>query len=178
MNTINNRVWDEMYNVYGYILQIEFYTDKKRKCNRNVSYTTVICAVISAITAFFPDCKWGTMAASIIVAVLTIIKEWVPNILQPESELKELDEIHVFYKDYFQKLEKLFMDRQEPIINDAEMTSQFDKIKKTEKDKETRLNNLIWKISDKDLEKLNKQTQEYFDRTYHGKYKDTNNEEE
>lgn len=173
---ITNRVWEEMYKVKGYILQIEDYTDNKRKLNRNVSYITIICAVVSAITAFFPDCKWGTIAASVIVAICTIIKEWVPNILQPEEELKELDEIHNFYKDYFQKLEKLFIERQDPDsqVNDSIMTERFDQIKNTEKDYETRLNRLLRTLCKKKINIIKKQVDDYFDRTYQDKY----NEEE
>lgn len=169
---IIERVWEELHNVKGYILQIEEYTDNRRKLNRGVAYLTICCALVSAITAFFPDCKWGTFAASVIVFVCTLLKEWAPNIFQPEEELKELDEIHDFYTKYFQALEKLFMERYDSNskVDDTTMTSRFDKIKKTEKDNATRLNRLCRNLSKKEAKKIEKRVVEYFDRTYKGKY--------
>lgn len=169
---ITKRVWEELYKVKGYILQIELYTDNRRKRNRYGTYITIVCAIASAITAFFPDCKWGTIAASIIVAACTILKEWVPNIFQPEDELKELDRIHDFYKDYFQKLENLFMERHDSnsIVNDSVMRQQFNEIKNTEKDNETELNRLCRSLTKKEINTIKEQVNGYFNRTYQGIY--------
>lgn len=169
---ITDRVWGEMYHVKGYILQIELYTDNRRKRNRYGTYITIFCAIASAITSFFPDCKWGTIAASIIVAACTILKEWVPNIFQPEDELKELDRIHDFYKDYFQKLENLFMERHDSnsIVNDSVMRQQFNEIKNTEKDNETELNRLCRSLTKKEINTIKEQVNGYFNRTYQGIY--------
>ena len=170
---ITRRVWEEMFKVKGYILQIEEYNDYRRKLNRGVSYITLFCALVSVITAFIPECKWGTIMASVIVFICTLLKEWAPNIIQPEEELKELDGIHDFYKKYLQALEKLFMERYDSnsIVDDTVMASQFDRIKKSEKDNETRLNRLCRGLSKKEIEKNKKKVDDYFARTYQGIYK-------
>lgn len=43
---ITNRVWEEMYNVKGYILQIEDYTDNKRKLKDDEGLVPVICKAL------------------------------------------------------------------------------------------------------------------------------------
>ena len=134
--------------------------------------TIVVISSLCAISAFFPDFKWCTIASSVIVALFTIAKECLPALVQPESELREMEEIRLFYNDYLQKLEKLFTERydEKSDVDDGKMTERFNRIKKTEKDNESRLDVLSRKIYKKERQEIIEQSNAYFNRIYKGIY--------
>ena len=162
------RVWEEMHKAKAYLLQIELYTDRKRKHNRLISRLIVLASVVCASSAPFHVCKWITISASFLVAIATIVKECLPNIIQPESELMELDKIHDFYKDYLQKLESLFTKRYDlkSEVNDDKMLTQFEKILKTEGKNESELNRLCRGMTTREREKIIEQVSDYFQRNF------------
>lgn len=165
---ITERVWEEMHKAKGYLLMIELYTDRKRKDNRIISYIIILASIMCALSATFYLNRWITIIASIFVAISTVAKEFLPNIIQPESELAELDTIHVFYKEYLQKLENLFTKRydEETDVNDEKMRLQFEKIVKTEGRNESELNRLCRKMKKKEKKWIEEQVSDYFQRIY------------
>lgn len=91
-----------------------------------------------------------------------------PQILQPESELAELDKIHDFYKEYLQKLENIFVQRfdEKSKMDDEMLIARFNSIKKTEGCNESNLNRLCRGLKDKEKELIQKNTVEYFERNF------------
>lgn len=169
---ITKRVWDEMHKAKSYLLQIEIYGNRMRRLNRRVSIAIVVTSLGCAISAFFPDYNWCTVVTSVIVALSTIAKECLPTLVQPESELKELEEIRHFYKEYLQKLEKLFTERfdEKSDVDDGKMTDRFNRIIKTENDNESRLDIITRKLSQKERDIIREQSNAYFNRIYKGMY--------
>lgn len=165
---ITKRVWEEMHKAKGYQIQIELYTDRKRSVNRRASILIVVLSLISAITAVFPECKWATIVSSGLVAVLAVIKEYIPIIIQPESELRELDGIHYFYKEYLHQLEKLFMQRfdTKSDMDNEKMNELFYQIIKTEGKNEEELNSICRKMKKDERRLVIECTKDYFDRNF------------
>lgn len=165
---ITKRVWEEMHKAKTYQIQIELYTDRKRRVNRRGSVLIVLLSLISAITAVFPECKWATIVSSGLVAVLAVIKEYIPIIAQPETELRELDAIHYFYKEYLQQLEKLFNQRfdTKSDMDDEKMNELFYQIIKTEGKNEEVLNSLCRKMKKDERKQVLERTNNYFDRNF------------
>ena len=166
---ITDRVWTEMHKAKGYLLQIELYTDKKRRFNRNATVLIVIASVVCALTAPFPDCKWTTIVSAVIAAVSAIMKECLPHFMQSEEELKKMDKIHDFYKDYLRKLEILFIERfdSKTDVDDIVMITRFDEILKTEKKNESDLNRLCRVITKREEAKIQESTRKYLETNYH-----------
>ncbi len=165
---ITNRVWEEMNKAKSYQIQIELYTDRKRRVNRKASLLIVVMSLISAVTAFYPECKWATIISAGLVAIVSIIKEYIPIIVQPETELRELDNIHSFYKEYLRDLEKLFIQRFEPKsdVDDEKMNDVFCQITKMEGKNEEELNLLCRKMKKEERKEINERTKKYFDRNF------------
>ncbi len=165
---ITERVWEEMNKAKSYQIQIELYTDRKRRVNRRASLLVVILSLISAVTAFYPECKWATIISAGFVAIVSIIKEYIPIIVQPETELRELDNIHYFYKEYLHDLEKLFLQRFESKsdVNDEKMTEIFCQIIKKEGTNEEELNSLCRKMKYNERKQIDERTKNYFERNF------------
>ena len=168
---IVDRVWDEMHKVKGFLFQIDFYTNRKRRLNRRITYLTIISAFICAFLALFNNCelsKWIVFSLSLFVAITTTVKEFLPNFIQAEEELKEIDKIYDFYKEYLQKLEKLFRERYylNTDVDDIKMESRFNSIVKTDVDMESRLNRLCRDLTDDERINIRKKTIDYFNRNF------------
>ena len=102
------RVMEELLNTKSYILGIEQYTYKKRQYNRGSKWLILIASGTCAFTSFFPEWRWATAASSILVAIITIIKEFKPIFGQSEEELIELDQICNFFKGHLANVEKYY----------------------------------------------------------------------
>ena len=164
---ISNSYWLEMHKAYGIQKQIEIYTARKRNCNRVVSVVLLIAVVVCSIASFFSQYMWGhwlTVALAVIVAFATFIKEFIPQVSQPEGELCELDKIHEFYKDYLQKLEFHYIQRfdEKLKVDDNMMNKFFNEIKNTEGDRITTLNRLCRKMKDDEKKRIKEETEQYF----------------
>lgn len=166
-NLVVNNFWLEMHKAYGFLRQIEIYTDRKRRQNRAVNIVLLCSVVFCSIASLYSQYvlgHWITVFLSILVALGMFIKEFIPQISQPEGELYELDKIHDFYKDYLQNLEYYYVQRlnNNPQINDKKMNDVFNEIKKTEGDRITTLNRLCRDMSKKEIEDINSETRKHF----------------
>ena len=168
---ITDSVWVEMHRVKGYLRQIEIYTDKKRNCNRIMIIVIICSSIICAVAAFFheiPYVPWINILAALIVAVLTCIKELMPQFIQPERELCELDNIHSFYSLFLDELEHLYVERFDikSDVNDKIMNDRLFQLKKTEGDRVTRINILCRNFSEDEKNKIKEETESYFKAKY------------
>jgi hypothetical protein len=177
---IVNRVWTEMYRIKSWLIQIDIYTDRKRRNSKYVSIIIIgtallclICAIVQLILKIFfqdfaPLCNWIIGVSSIIAAIATTIKDFMPHVMQPERELCDLDRLHEFYSSYFQKLEKAFILRYDPNsdMNDTKLTQCFDRIVSTEGENQSKMKHLIHKLKNKEKRMIDKRTDDYFNVTY------------
>lgn len=165
---ITERVWEEMHKAKAHQIQIELYTDRKRRVNRRASALIVLLSLISAVTALFPECKWATIISSGFVVIVAVIKEYIPIVVQPETELRDLDSIHFFYKDYLHQLEKLYNKRFESKsdMDDEKMNDEFYRIINTEGKRDEELNSLCRKMTKNERKQVKERTVNYFDRNF------------
>lgn len=172
---ITDSVWVEMHKVKGYLRQIEIYTDRKRNRNRLMAIIIVCSAVLCAISAIFSQYPCGRLISiilALLVAVTTCVKELMPQWIQPERELCELDEIHRFYSGLLIELEHLYVQRfdMKSKINDSIMNERLYKLQKTEGDRMNRINDLCRSFTEEEKKRIAEETITYFRRKYNKNY--------
>ena len=166
-----NSVYNELYRVKALLTQIEIYTDRKRRWNRIGSIVIVICAPITALLAYFSEnsCyRWAAIISACIVALITIAKDYLKIIMQPESEIFELDDLHSFYNDYLIKLERLYELRflKESDINDLKMNDKFYELRLTEGNRMQRVNILCRRFSKEEKKRIEELTVNHYKTKY------------
>lgn len=171
---ITDSVWVEMHKVKGYLRQIELYTDRKRNRNRFLNIIIIISSIVCAVASFFhevPYIPWINILAALVVAVITCLKELIPQFIQPERELCELDTIHSFYSTFLDELEHLFVERFDikSHVNDNIMNDRLFQLKKKEGDRVTRINLLCRNFTEDEKNKIKEETESYFKAKYNNK---------
>ena len=168
---ITDSLWVEMHKVKGYLRQIEKYTDRKRHQNRMISIiivcSSVLCAVFS-IFSQYPCGRWIGFILALFVAITTCIKELIPQWVQPERELCELDEIHHFYSGMLIELEHLYVQRfdSKSKIDDSKLIERLYKLQKTEGDRVDRINELCRRFTEKERKQIVEETELYYRRKF------------
>ena len=106
------------------------------------------------------------LIAYIIIARISLIKLLQPHLIMNEKQLKNLDDIHRFYADYYNDIEKIWYDFESKRIDEEQATKIFFKLKKSE----TAINPLIAKaIRSKPkrlVKKCKKNSDEYFNQVF------------
>ena len=180
---IVNRVWIEMYRIKSWLIQIELYTHRKRQNTKIVTILIIVTSLLSFLCAIIQPfmhsnlqeytfiCNWVIGISSITAALSTVVRDFMPQITQPESEICELDKLHDFYTDYFHQLEIAFMQRysSDPDMNDKRLTQSFTKIAKTEGDNQSRMNRLIRGLTKSEKRITAERTANYFQVTYNNR---------
>lgn len=96
----------------------------------------------------------------------------MPNFLQSEPELSELDNLSNFYVRYMNSLEKIWYDFDHDFIGEKEAMEHFFALKENECDKESVLNKGVRHISKKFQMKIDVAAEEYINRVYFEKEKE------
>jgi ABC-type transporter MlaC component len=110
--------------------------------------------------------KWFAVGATSIIAVITIIKAALPNLIQTEEELSELDRLMDYYNQYLNKLENLWYNFYSDKINEQEMMKLLFSYKDEECNKSSVLNKGIRALSEVEQKKIDEQCREYINRVY------------
>lgn len=177
---IVNKVWSEMHRIKSWLIQIELYTDRQRHNTKVYSMVVIVSSMICLLCAIANPiiqnnlqqysyiCNWLIGLSSITATITSVIKDFMPQIKQPESELFELDKLHNFYTGFFQKLEVAFILRydEKSDMNDEKLINEYDNIAKTEGNRQSKMNNLIRGLSKKEKKIIDDQTEQYFQITY------------
>ncbi len=171
---ITDSVWVEMHRIKGYLRQIELYTDRKRNRNRVINIIIIISSIVCAVASFFhevPYIPWISILAALVVAIVTCLKELMPQFIQPERELCELDNIHSFYSTFLDELEHLYIERFDikSDVNDNIMNERLYQLQKTEGDRVTRINILCRNVTEEEKIKIKDETESYFKAKYNNK---------
>ena len=180
---IVNRVWIEMHRIKSWLIQIELYTHRKRHNAKVVTFLiiatsllSVLCAIIqpfihSNLQEYAFICNWIIGISSITAALSTVVRDFMPQVTQPESEICELDKLHDFYTDYLHQLEIVFMQRysSDPEMNDKKLTNCFTRIAKSEGDNQSRMNRLIRGLTNSEKKTIDERTVNYFQVTFNNR---------
>lgn len=172
---VRNKIWEELRQAKANIICIQRYTDRNRKWSRYFGALIIILASAGTIGGLFK--QWVAVAASALVAISTILKSLMPNFIQSEQELTELDRLMDYYSRYFIKVEKIWYELYESNITEKEAIDQMFEIKNDEADKLSTMNKLVRHLSKEEKDKINDEALDYVERVYFN-YNENNNENE
>lgn len=159
-----NRIWEELKQAKVNILCLQKYTDKRRAYNR---YYNAFIAIVSSFGALgFSIDESIPFYASLLVGFVSIIKSILPNFLQSETELSELDNLSDFYVQYMNSLERIWYNFDKNYMNEEDTMKSFFKLKETECSKQSKFNKGVRNIPDKLQKQLNEEATEYINRVY------------
>jgi len=168
---VRQRIWEELRFAKASIICLQRYTDKSRRKSRIFNSLVILFASTGAISGAFK--QWDvSIVASSLVALSTILKTLMPNFLNSEKELSDLDRLMDFYSVYFNDLEKVWYinenrnDDDSNCINESEIMERFFNLKNNESDKFSALNRGVRTISKKEMEAINQEAREYVNRVY------------
>lgn len=161
---VRNKIWEELRQAKANIICIQRYTDRNRKWSRYFNALIIISASAGTIGGIFK--QWVAVAASALVAASTILKSLMPNFIQSEQELTELDRLMDYYSRYLNKLERIWYNNYERIVSDNESIEQLFNIKDDEADKNSTMNKLVRHLSKKEQKIINGKAKEYVERVY------------
>ena len=146
------------------------YTDIRRAHNRYYNGFIALTASIGALG--FPINEYIPFIASLLIGFVSITKSIMPNFLQSEPELSELDNLSNFYVHYMNSLEKIWYDHEHEFTEEKETMELFFKLKDSECDKESIFNKGVRYISKGLQKKIDEQAEEYINRVYFEKEKE------
>lgn len=159
-----SRIWEELKQAKVNIICIQEYTDKKRRYNR---YFTAFVAISASMGVVInPLVDNFAFYTSIAIGLISIIKSIMPNFLQQEEELLELDGLHSFYSQYMNTLEKIWYEFDHQIRDERDTMEMFFKQKNTECDKGAILNKGIRNIPTRFQKRIDQKASEYINRVY------------
>lgn len=159
-----NRIWAELQQAKANIICLQKYTDRRRYYNR-LYYGTI--AVASSLGALV-NSLWSNAAfwATIFIAFISISKSIMPNIVQPEPELSELDKLSDFYSSYMNAIEKIWFDHDHDYVNEELTMKRFFELKDSECSKQSLLNKGVRGISKKMQKKIDQDAEAYINAVY------------
>ena len=159
-----NRIWEELKQAKANIICVQRYTDKRRAHNRWYNGFIAITASIGALG--FAINEYIPFITSLLVGIVSIIKSIMPNFLQTEPELSELDGLSDFYVRYMNSIEKIWYDFDHDFTCEKETMELFFKLKENECDKESILNKGVRNISKQFQKEIDDEAEEYINRVY------------
>lgn len=171
---IRERIWEELKMSKSNVECIHKYNDIHRRWNRWYDFAIAVCAAIGAFGYL-----WDAIVpfiSTLAIGISQLVKNLFPSVLQREEELSSLDTISDFYLTYMSRLEHLFYKLDYEIESEEVIANQFFALKETECEKQSKMNKLVRKISEKEHKRIDKETTDYVNRVYFNKYPNTENQ--
>lgn len=165
-----NRIWEELKQAKANILCLQKYTDKRRANNRYYNGFIAVTASIGALGSVVD--QRIAIYTSMAIGLVSIVKSVMPNFLQTEPELSELDNLSDFYVRYMNSIEKIWYDFDHNLLKEKEAMTLFFKLKEEECDKESILNKGVRNISKRMQKRISEESEEYINRVYFEKEKE------
>ncbi|WP_271407442.1 hypothetical protein [Tenacibaculum soleae] len=106
------------------------------------------------------------LIACFIIAGISLLRLLQPHLIMNEKQLKNLDDIHRFYADYYNRIEKLWYDLESNRITEEQATNAFFKLKKLETDINPIIAETIRSKPKGIVKKCKKNTDEYFKQVF------------
>lgn len=160
-----NRIWEEIKQAKTNIICLQRYTDRRRRILR---YYNIFIITVSAFGALsFKLNETIPVVTSILVALVSLVKSSMPNFIQSEQEISELDRLTDFYSKYLNTIENLWYKFYTESENEKDIMISFFEYKSNECDKYSLLNKGIRSISKKEQSFIDKELLEYINRIYY-----------
>lgn len=161
---MRNRIWTELTQSKHNIEFTSSYSDRQRFILR--IFNIGILAFSSAGIMGWKIWENLPLIACVVIAGISLLRLLQPHLIMNEKQLKNLDDIHRFYADYYNRIEKLWYDFESNRITEEKATKTFFKLKKLE----TNINPIIAEtIRSKPkgiVNKCKKNTDEYFKQVF------------
>lgn len=163
------RIWEELKQAKVNIICLQKYTDRKRSKNR--IYNAFVALTSSAGALGYVINEMIPVYTSIAVGFFSIVKSILPNFIQTEPELSELDNLSDFYVQYMNSLEKIWYNHEYKHIDEKATMDCFFELKETECNQQSKMNKGVRNISRKFQTEIDSEAEEYVNRVYFEKYK-------
>ncbi len=157
---MRNRIWAELTQSKHNIEFTSTYSDRQRFILR--IFNMGILAFSSAGIMGWKIWENLPLIACIVIAGISLLRLLQPHLIMNEKQLKNLDDIHRFYADYYNRIEKLWYDFDSDRITDEQATKAFFKLKKLETDINPIIAQTIRSKPKGIIKKCKKNTDEYF----------------
>src|SRR5690606_11719661 len=157
---MRNRIWAELTQSKHNIEFTSTYSDRQRFILR--IFNMGILAFSSAGIMGWKIWENLPLIACIVIAGISLLRLLQPHLIMNEKQLKNLDDIHRFYADYYNRIEKLWYDFDSDRITDEQATKAFYKLKKLETDINPIIAQTIRSKPKGIIKKCKKNTDEYF----------------
>lgn len=167
---VRNRIWEELKQSLVNMYCLERYIDRGRKRLRWFNTLIIILPTTGALGGGIFDNKWIAIISAIATALVAILKAVLPNLIQTEQELTELDRLLEFYARYKNQLERLWYETETEEKNEEDAIKQLFEIKDTESEKYSLLNKGIRSLSEREEGKIQAKCDTYLNRAYSNNY--------
>ena len=134
---MRNRIWTELTQAKHNIEFATLYSDQQRLVLRVFNMGVLVFS--SAGIMGWKVWEHLPVIACGIIATVSLIRLLQPHLIMNEKQLRNLDDIHRFYSDYYNDIEKLWFDFEAERITEEDTTNSFFSLKK----KETEINPII-----------------------------------
>lgn len=157
---MRNRIWAELTQSKHNIEFTSTYSDRQRLILR--IFNMGILAFSSAGIMGWKIWENLPLIACIVIAGISLLRLLQPHLIMNEKQLKNLDDIHRFYADYYNRIEKLWYDFDSDRITEEQATKAFFKLKKLETDINPIIAETIRSKPKGIVKRCKKNTDEYF----------------
>lgn len=161
---MRNRIWTELTQSKHNIEFTSLYSDRQRFILRvfNMGILTFSSAGIMGWKI------WDNLPliSCIVIAGISLLRLLQPQLIMNEKQLKNLDDIHRFYADYYNRIEKLWYDFDSNRINEEQATKTFFRLKKLETDINPIIAETIRSKPNGIITKCKKNSDEYFNQVF------------
>lgn len=134
---MRNRIWTELTQAKHNIEFATLYSDQQRLVLRGFNMGILVFS--SAGIMGWKVWEHLPVIACGIIAAVSLIRLLQPHLIMNEKQLRNLDDIHRFYSDYYNDIERLWFDFESERVTEEEATNSFFELKK----KETEINPII-----------------------------------
>ncbi|RKF02978.1 hypothetical protein C8N26_2350 [Tenacibaculum lutimaris] len=161
---MRNRIWTELTQSKHNIEFASLYSDRQRFILR--IFNMGILAFSSAGIMGWKIWESLPLIACFVIACISLLRLLQPHLIMNEKQLKNLDDIHRFYADYYNKIEKLWYDFESDRMNEEQATNTFFRLKKLETDINPIVAETIRSKPKGIVKKCKKNSDEYFNQVF------------
>ncbi|WP_067151369.1 hypothetical protein [Pseudotamlana agarivorans] len=161
---MRNRIWAELTQSKHNIEFASKYSDRQRFILR--IFNIGILAFSSAGIMGWKIWENLPLIACILITGVSLLRLLQPHLIMNEKQLKNLDDIHKFYTEYYNKIEKLWYDFESNRVTEEQATNIFFKLKKLETNINPIIAETIRSKPKRIVKKCKKNTDEYFEQVF------------
>ena len=166
---VRNKIWEEFKQAKANVVCIRRYNSVQRQLNCVYQIFIAVCAAVGTLSFGFSD--KSPFIALLSIAIVSLVKAIFPQIIQPEQELCELDNIMDYYNSFMNKMEVFFYQLDKEQKTDDEVIQELFALKEDECKRQSKMNKLIRWIPSRMQKKVDAEVQTYIEEVHFNIYK-------